>query len=88
MCQYSRKTAKKVCIILEWINVRMLRSTHSTSGEQNPPTERNGNNESSRRKGSAASIISEYAYSDKERSWSVLDARVCLPAILNDPRHR
>lgn len=67
----------------------MLRSTHSTSGERNPSTERiNGNNESIRRKGSAASIISEYAYSDKERSWTVLDARVCLPAILNDPRHR
>ena len=64
----------------------MLRSTHSTSGERNPSTERN--NESIRRKGSAASIISEYAYSDKERSWTVLDARVCLPAILNDPRHR
>ena len=24
---------------------------------------------------------------DVDRHWSVLDARVCLPAILNDPRH-
>ena len=26
------------------------------------------------------------SYSDTERRWGVLDARVCLPAVLNDPR--
>ena len=26
-------------------------------------------------------------YSDSNRTWSVLDARVCLPAVLNDPRN-
>ena len=62
----------------------MLRSTHSTSEESSRSYEK-------RRKSSTASIlshISESAFSSKERTWSVLDARVCLPAILNDPRHR
>ena len=59
----------------------MLRSTESygDSQQQQPSIKQ--------RKSSGASIVSELAYSDVDRTWSVLDARVCLPAILNDPRH-
>ncbi|CBY17849.1 unnamed protein product [Oikopleura dioica] len=39
-----------------------------------------------RRRSSASSVKSSVSYSDTERRWGVLDARVCLPAVLNDPR--
>ena len=61
----------------------MLRSTDSygdSQQQQQQPSQK-------QRKSSGASIVSELGYSDVDRSWSVLDARVCLPAILNDPRH-
>lgn len=38
------------------------------------------------RRSSASSVKSTVSYSDTERRWGVLDARVCLPAVLNDPR--